>query len=199
MRLFNLTRLAVVGTLAVALSGCFDADFNVEILDSDTAHVTTRLAMDKSIYQMSQADESSADKFCEEGEVELTDTQAICSVDMTGSFEELMKQGAANDEPQPTISEISPGKVKVTFPTNAMDIGAEMSGNDAPDEQTMKMMAAMFAGHNIVITVTGKHIDDTNMDLSDDKTTATLTIPLDGLMAGTADVPDEAYAIVDVR
>ena len=64
------------------------------------------------------------------------------------------------------------------------------------DEEAAAMLKQLFAGHTITMTVRGSEVVETNMTTAEDGKSATIVIPFDDLLAGSADVPDEAYAVV---
>ena len=80
---------------------------------------------------------------------------------------------------------------------------AESSGaaNEGSLEAGMQeMMIAAFAGHSINLTVAGNEIIETNGTLSEDGTSASLTIPLVDLFRGNANqLPAEFTANVRLQ
>lgn len=179
--------------LAVGLSGCIDMSFDVEVLGDNMAKATVVTAMDKSLYD--QTKDSNGD-FCEEGTFELTDAAATCTEIHEGDFEAVFNPdgGSPGDEPQPTIATVSPGVYRVTFPTGS--IKEQFAGNPDEDEEAAAMLKQLFAGHTITMTVRGSEVVETNMTKAEDGKSATIVIPFDDLLAGSSDVPDEAYAVV---
>lgn len=195
MAIFKSSSAALVaGVLLVAtgLSGCVDVSMEVAVLGEDSARATTVMSMDRSMYDMSQG--QNASDFCEDGTESLTETSAVCTTIVEGNFA-LMTEGASDDEPQPSIKLISPGLVRVTFPTGTIseDFGP---GDAAMDEQGKKMMQSMFEGHTLKLAVTGGKITETNMSISPDGKTAFLDLPLVSLIGGEIDLPDESFAVV---
>lgn len=202
MKFGNLARVAGIVVLAAGLSGCMDVDMNVEVLSESTARATTKMTMDRAIYEMSQMqdEQDSSGGFCEEegGEITLREDEVDCLTVVEGDFETVLEQGADSDEPQPTITAIGNGQVRVTFPTAGLkeEITAGTGGEE--EEQMMQMMQSMFAGHAIQLSVSGGEIVDTNMERADDGQSASLTVPFEALLAGTVELPDESYAVVQV-
>ena len=61
------------------------------------------------------------------------------------------------------------------------------------------MLTAFFEGHFITMKVGGKKVTDTNMTLSADSTSAETKIAFLDLINGTAELPEEFYAVVDTN
>jgi hypothetical protein len=61
------------------------------------------------------------------------------------------------------------------------------------------MIEAFFKDHAITLHFAGLEVTDTNMTLSADQKSAEQVIPFLELIAGTADLPDELYAVVRVQ
>jgi hypothetical protein len=70
----------------------------------------------------------------------------------------------------------------------------EVSGEEELDAETRQMMEAFFSGHTITIQVSGREVVETNMDVVDGK--AQKVVPILDLINGTAELPDELYAVV---
>ena len=66
------------------------------------------------------------------------------------------------------------------------------------DPQAKEMMMQMFKGHAMTLRVSGGKIVDTNMTIAADGMSAELVIPLEDLITGKANIPDETYAIVQL-
>jgi hypothetical protein len=148
--------------------------------------------------------------FCDGANAQLTenaDGSATCVETSEGAFADLKMN---EDGKGATFTVVSPGVVRVAFSTAEMkgDLAASTSGeaaagggapadaNKEMDEQTKAMMAAFFTGHTLTMRIHGKEITESNMDISADKTTAEKAIPFLDLINGTADLPDELYAVV---
>jgi hypothetical protein len=216
-----LGRLAGVATLTLALAGCIDMTMDLDVQSDTTAKSTVTTTMGKDFYPMVKAGQESkgagsttetadaSSGFCDEPNAQLTenaDGSATCVETSEGAFADLKLN---EDGDGPTFTVVSPGVVRVAFNTAEMkgDLAASTSGEAAGgapgdnadkemDEQTKAMMAAFFTGHTLTMRIHGKEITDTNMELSGDKTTAEKVIPFLDLINGTADLPDELYAVV---
>jgi hypothetical protein len=185
-------RLAGTLALTLGLGACVDVNMDLEVLSQDTARGTMAVSMDASMYAMFAA-QGSQSEFCAEGTITQTETKVTCTDVREGSFDELVFD-AESDQPQPTITAIGGGQVRVSFPTASLR--TEMGSGMGDDPQAKAMMAAMFEGHSMVLTVSGGRIVDTNMQLAPDGNSATLTLSFIELINGTADIADETYAVV---
>jgi hypothetical protein len=208
MNLKTIGQLAGALLLSAGLAGCIDVTMDVEVLNDTTGKATTTMVMGADFYAMAKAGMNTPpaegqpaapaqDGFCEEEGAVLTenaDGSATCVIIVEGKFEEIMK--SEGDENPARFEVVSPGVVKVIFPTK--DMMGEMGAEEA-DEQTKAMMAALFADKNITIRIHGKQITETNMTLSEDKTSAEVVIPFMDLLNGTATLPDELSATVNTN
>lgn len=145
--------------------------------------------------------EASANGFCDkEGEVltETPDGGATCVQVTEGPFADLLKDNSENGA---TFTVVSPGVVRVAMKTADMqsDVTSSAGGEEEMDEQTKAMMAAFFTGKNLTLRFRGKEVLESNMTISPDKTAAEKVIPMLDLINGTADLPDELYAVVRIN
>jgi hypothetical protein len=123
----------------------------------------------------------------------LTETAnggATCIAVDEGPFGNLTVNG---EEQVLTYAEAGPGLVRIGLPTT--EIQAELASEELTGE-TQQMMEAFYAGKTITIRFSGAAIEETNMKLSKDKTTAEAVVPFLDLIRGKADLPDEFYAVV---
>lgn len=193
MKLGTISRLGGVLALTVGLAGCFDMTTDVEITSPTTAKATVTEVMGADIYSMIKSGASSEeDKFCgKEGETltENIDGSATCTFTSEGDFDQLSfgDSGSA-----PTFTAQPDGSIRIAVATKGMsgDLGNES------DEQTAAMMKKMFEGHFLTIRFGGGDVTDSNMTISDDGTYAEIKIPFLDLINGTANLPDELYAVV---
>jgi hypothetical protein len=191
------TRLAGAAGLTLALAGCIDATVDIEVLSETTARATMTQVMGADFYAMvkmsaEEMESEDADAFCAEGELtEHEDGSATCVVTEEGTFAELIA-GMESEEGGMTFTAAGPGLVRVAFDTT--DMAEEVSGEEEMDAETKQMMEAFFTGHNITIKVSGREVVETNMESVDGG--AQKVIPLLDLINGTADLPDELYAVV---
>jgi hypothetical protein len=210
MNLQTIGQLAGALVLTAGLAGCIDVTMEVEVLDDTTGKATTTMLMAADFYAMAKAGMAAppaegqtapADSgFCEEEGAVLTenpDGSATCTTTVEGAFSDLFKDESGNSGNDATFTVLSPGVVKVSFPTADM-LGDEM-GTEEQDEQTKAMMAALFEGKMVTIRVRGKQITDSNMTISPDGTSAEIAIPFLDLINGTATLPPEVTATVDTN
>lgn len=188
-----LGRVAGAVVLTLGLAGCIDATIDVAVTGADTAKGTMTTTIDKSIYDMGQSGEdSSTSKFCEGGEVTIAGEKVTCVQVKEGSFADVTFDGGDSSQPI-TFTEAGPGLVRVAYPTK--DLMGEL-GTESMDAETKAMMISFFSGHSVTFRISGKEVTDTNMTLSEDSTSAERVIPFLELIEGTAELPEELYAVV---
>ena len=199
MNISHIFKGAAALLMATSLAGCFDVDMEIAVLDDNTARATIESTVSSELISLADIEAGDAEFCSDDGEVTVNeaDETITCVEVKEGSFEEVL-DGASDGASEPTITTIAPGKVKVTFPTSTM--AKEITGDDAEemDEQTKAMMAQMFAGHAITMRVSGPKIAETNMTLSADQKSAELVVPFTSLVDGSLDLPEDAYAIVQL-
>ena len=202
MILGTLGKLAATLLLGGALAGCIDADVDVVVTSATTAKATMTQTMGAEFYSMVKMDTGQAadgeaankDEFCADGMLtENADGTATCTIVEEGAFADL-KMG--NDEPSIVFAAAGPGLVRVSLATAEMK--AEIGADEAMDEETRKMVEAFFAGHSISLRFSGAEVTETNMTLSANKTAAETKIKFLDLIQGTAELPDEFFAVVRV-
>ena len=201
MNLKSLGRLAGVLALTAGLAGCIDMTAEIEVLSETTGKATTTMTMGAEFYpmikQMAESGEQSAeDGFCVNENDVLTengDGSATCTMVIEGKFDDLKSSDSPSEDASFTV--VSPGVVRVAMKSEGM--ASEVT--EGQDEQTAQMMKAYFDGHNITIRIKGKKVTESNMTVSDDGTTAEIVIPFLSLMDGTAQLPEELFAVVDTR
>jgi hypothetical protein len=195
MKFAHIVKGAAALVLAGALTGCFDVDMDVKVTDVDHVAVTIATSISKEMADMAQM-ESGDSEFCDEaGVVTETETAIVCTETKEGTFAEAFP-ASEDGEPQPTIAVVGPRLVKVTFPT--ADISGAFGGAETDDPQAKEMMLQMFKGHAMTLRVSGGTITDTNMTKAADGQSAEIVIALDDVVSGTADIPAEAYAVVQL-
>jgi hypothetical protein len=201
MTLKTIVRLAGVLMLSAGLAGCMDVTAEIDVTSETTGKATTIMTVGAEFYpmikQMAEAggEDASSDAFCqEEGDVltENADGSATCTSVKEGDLTAITTADGPNEDT--TFTVVSPGVVRVSFKTS------EMSSQitEGQDEQTAAMMKTYFDGHNITIRIKGKKIVETNMDTATDGA-AEKVIPFTALFDGTAELPDELFAVVDTR
>lgn len=198
-------KLAAVLLLGAGLAGCMDADVEVSFMDSETAHVMTTTTMGADFYGMIKAAEAEApadgddamgefsESFCAEGDLtENADGSAVCVEMMHGTLDELNAQN--EEEGGIQFAAQDDGTVRVSMPMSALN--AQLGAEEEMDADTKAMMVAMFEGHAITFTIIGEEILETNMTVSDDKTSVSLELEFAKLLAGDTEFPEEYYALV---
>ena len=200
MKLSLIGRVAGVLALTMGLAACVDMTEELTVTSDTTAKATMTMTMGADIYAMMKsantAETKPEDKFCaKEGEklTENADGSATCIASSEGAFADLKFD---EGDSKPVFTVVSPGVVRVAFPTKGM---AGDLGKDNSDPQTAAMMKQMFEGHFITLRITGRQVTDSNMTISADKTAAEIKIPFLDLIEGTAKLPEELYALVQTN
>lgn len=198
MKLALIGRIGGVLALTLGLAGCIDMTEDLTVTSETTAKAVMTMTMGADIYAMMKAantsDTKAEDKFCAKEEETLTenaDGSATCVSTSEGEFDALAFDEGGS---KPTFTSAGPGLVRVSVPTKDMmgDLGKES------DPQSAAMMKQMFEGHFLTLRFGGTEVTDTNMTLSDDHTSAEMKIPFLDLLSGTAQLPEELYAVVKV-
>ena len=199
MKLALIGRIAGVLALTMGLAACVDMTEELAVTSDTTAKATMTMTMGADIYSMMKtADQSNTkdeDKFCaKEGEqlTENADGSATCVASSEGTFDQLKFD---EGDSKPTFQVVSPGTVRVAFPTK--DMAGDLAKDTDP--QTTAMMKQMFEGHFVTLRITGKQVTDSNMTINGDKTAAEIKIPFLDLIEGTAKLPEELYAEVQTN
>jgi major membrane immunogen (membrane-anchored lipoprotein) len=204
MNFINLGKIAGAIALTVGLAGCMDVTMDVAVQNETNGKLTTTMVMGADFYAMAKSGMAQGgeganpdDGFCKEaGDVltENADGSATCTSIKEGTFAELTaNEDGTQAKDEARFEVVSPGVVKVTFPTK--DMSGELQSEEQ-DEQTKAMMVALFEGHNVTLRVSGNEILDTNMTKSADGKSAEVVIPFLDLINGTTTVPAELYATV---
>lgn len=195
-------KVAGVLALTVALAGCIDMTMDIDVQSETTGKATVTTQMGADFYPMVKAgaaeQQTGEEGFCKEDGAQLTenaDGSATCVVVTEGALETLT---ASEGDDGAKFTVVSPGVVRAALSTADMksDMSETTGSAEEMDEETKKMMEAMFAGHTITIRFRGKEITDSNMTVSADKTTAEVVIPFTDLINGTSTLPDEVYAVI---
>jgi hypothetical protein len=189
-----IVRTGSIAVLAAGLAGCMDVTMDIEVLSESTARGTMTTTMGSDIYAMMSAQVEEGEEFCEGGEIVTEGELVSCVVVEEGDFDELTFEDSG--EEGLVMEAIGNGQVRVAFPTGDLaDDIAEQAGTES-DPQLEAMIAAMFEGHGIVISVSGGEILDTNMTVSEDGQSASYEIPFTLLLSGEAELPEEIFAVV---
>lgn len=171
---------------ALALSACIEVDMALEILGEDEARMTGTMQMQRQIYEMSGGDDS----FCPEedgGTLTLTDAHVTCTFDTTGTFDEIMQGEDADGsgmEMEGEIVALGDGRVRVSLPLGDM---TEDLDEMQEDPQMMAFMQQMMSGMSVSFTVKGSEIESSTGTISEDRTSATITMGVDDFFAPAED------------
>jgi hypothetical protein len=197
----TLGRLSAAALVGLSLSGCIDATMDVTVLSPETARATLTQEMGAEFYAVSRmgaanppGETAISSSFCDEGElVEATDGGATCTFSREGAFADL-RLNAEEDGPSAVFTTPAPGLVRVGFPTTGLrdELGAEQ----ATDAETQQMMQAFFTGHTLTFRVGGGELVETNMTKAEDGKSAETVVQLIDILNGTANLPDELFAVV---
>ena len=135
MKLALIGRIAGVVVLTMGLAACVDMTEELAVTSDTTAKATMTMTMGADIYSMMKtADQSGSkdeDKFCaKEGEqlTENADGSATCVASSEGTFDQLKFD---EGDSKPTFKVVSPGTVRVAFPTTRMSMPVAM-GSKVP-------------------------------------------------------------------
>lgn len=206
MTLKTISRLAGILLLSAGLAGCMDVTAEVDVLSETTGKTTTTMTVGAEFYpmikQMAEAGgegADSSDAFCkEEGDVltENADGSGTCTSVKEGELTTLTGGDGPNSDTSFTV--VSPGVVRVAFKTNEMTNQISEGAGGEQDAQTKAMMKTYFEGHNVTIRIKGKRITETNMTKVGDNAAETV-LSFTELLDGTANLPEELFAVVDTR
>ena len=193
----TLTRTLFGAALAMTLAGCVDVAVDVELDSLATATATLTQVMTSDFYAMKgmsaeEAEAMPADAFCSEGELtENNDGSATCTIVEQGAFADL---DLGQDQGGVTFTPAGTGLVRIALAT--ADLQAEIGEGEPLDAEMQQLVEAFFTGRTFTLRFAGEEVTDTNMELSEDGSSAGQTISLVDLVNGEADLPDEFYAVV---
>jgi len=222
MKLQMIGRLAGAMALTMALAGCIDVTMDVNVKSETDAQAVMATTIGAQFYPMLKASKtadsstSKDDDFCKKDDggvlVENADGSATCTVTKDGKFADLAFDSGKE---QVKFASAGPGLVRVSFPTEEFQKGLDAATNKgsgdasaasaddaqakATAEQMKAAMGAYFAGHFLTIKIEGGEITESNMTIADDKKSAENKIAFTDILAGTAKLPPELYAIVKVH
>ncbi|MDR3474205.1 MAG: hypothetical protein P4M09_21360 [Devosia sp.] len=218
MKLGLIGRAAGALALSLSLAGCIDVTMDVKVKSETEAQGTMTQTISAQFYPMIKASASSdtdksASSFCKKEDggtlVENSDGSATCTVTKQGKFADLSFD---NGKEQAMFTSAGPGLVRVAFPTDEFQKGLDAAAKagdsaaaaddaqaKAAAEQMKQAMAAYFAGHFLTIRIEGGEITESNMTIAPDRQSAEDKIAFTDIIAGTAKLPTELYAIVKVN
>lgn len=194
MKFTSLAKIAGALALTAGLAGCIDMTNDIYITSSTTAKATITSTMGADIYAMVKAGGNQGDDpFCMgEGETltENEDGSGTCVAISEGEFADLKFDDGGS---KPTIVTQDDGTVRIGIPTKDM-MGNMTEGMDA---ETQAMMTQMFEGRFLTIRFGGPEIVESNMEPAPDSDEyVEIKIPFIELMNGTAELPEELYAVI---
>ena len=194
MKFISIAKIAGALALTFGLAGCIDMTNDIYVTSTTTAKATITSVMAKDIYAMVKAGGNEGeDPFCKgEGETltENEDGSGTCVAISEGEFASLKFDDGGS---KPVITSNDDGTVRIAISTKDMmgDLGADS------DPETAAMMKQMFEGHFLTIRFGGPEIVESNMDAAPDSAEyVEIKIPFLGLLDGSAELPDELYAII---
>lgn len=194
MKFTTLAKIAGALALTMSLAGCIDMTNDIYVTSPTTAKATITSTMTADVYSMVKAGGNQGDDpFCKgEGETltENADGSGTCVAISEGDFADLKFDDGGS---KPVITTNDDGTVKIAIGTKDMmgDLGAK------DDPETAAMLKQMFEGHFLTIRFGGAEIVDSNMEAAADSDEyVEIKIPFLALMDGTADLPEELYAVI---
>jgi hypothetical protein len=194
MKFSLIGKIAGTLVLTMGLAGCIDMTNDIYVTSSTTAKATITSTMGADIYAMVKAGGNQGDDpFCQgEGETltENEDGSGTCVAVSEGSFADLKFDDSGS---KPVIVTQDDGTVRIGIPTKDMmgDLGSET------DAETQAMMKQMFEGRFLTIRFGGAEIVDSNMEPAPDSDEyVEIKIPFVSLLDGTAELPEELYAVI---
>ena len=133
-----------------------------------------------------------AARFCSTGGLlKRVDGGASCIEVSQGGFDEIAL-GALQQ--QLSFTPQGEGLVRIALPTQQLlDL---VHPNMALDPEIEQSIPAMFANRKITIGFSGAEVTESNMTIAKDALSASQEISILGLIDGTAELPDEYYAVV---
>lgn len=193
----TLARALIGIALALPLAGCVDIALDVDLTGPATARAMLTQVMNADFYAMRgrsdiPPEDNVADAFCAEGRlVENVDGSATCTLFEAGRFAAL---DLGQDEGGVSFTPQGNGVVRIALSTAMVE--RQMGVDGQMPIEARQFTRALFAGHTLTLTFAGAEVLDTNMTLSEDETSATLTIALSDLASGEADLPETLFALV---
>lgn len=173
-------------TLVLPLAACFDVDMSMDFVGDDAVEGTMVMTASAEFYAMAT---SSGEPFCDGVDEEHDDGSHTCTETLSGTIEEVLNDPDMSEGV--TIERRDDGQIFVAFDLGDLTEDVAPPEDEGPEADEMKkMMAAAFVGHAITINVSGAEIIETNGTVSDDGKTASLTIPLETLVADETDLPE---------
>ncbi len=167
------------------LSGCFDIDVDLTFTKDEQVRLRSEVRMPKSLFLLVMDDaDSDLGKLCEGGTPVIKADTVSCIQRKTASLEEAMsgRLFADNDtgaQMEIRIEKAGDGVVRVVVDVATLLANAN---KEAGNEGDQTIAALMLTGHGITFRITGEEVLESNGRISDDKRTASLTVPLTALV-----------------
>lgn len=190
---FNIVgKLVAASTLALALTGCIDVKMDIALTSDTTARATTTQIMSAEFYEMvGAAGADNEEGFCADGELtENADGTAICVEVQEGPFADFLE----GEEESMTFTQEGPNLVRVLLPMGGIE--AEVGAGEEMDEETRAMMASMFEGRSVTLSVSGVEIVETNMEKSADGKSASVVLDFMDIFDGKTGIDGDLFALV---
>jgi hypothetical protein len=173
-------------SLVLPLAACFDVDMTMAFVDEDAVEGTMVMTASAEFYAMAT---SSGEPFCDGEDEAHDDGSHTCTETFSGTIDEVLNDPDMGEGM--SIERRDDGLLFVSFDLSDLTEDVAPPDEEGAEAEEMKnMMAAAFTGHSITINVAGAEIVETNGTMSDDGTTATLTIPLESLFAEETELPE---------
>lgn len=180
--------------LALLLSGCFEAEFNIEILSRSEGRTTTTISMTRAVYDQMTRGGRPDSQFCDLGKISFTDTFAICVLTKQTALSDLTLGYPFFSDPIP-ITRLNNKIYRITIP---MELLASMAPDDfsLDDPDSHAIVTELFKGVRLTVVIKGVEILTTNMQLNGDHTSASFGVDVPDLMLQGDDLPSELTATV---
>ncbi len=182
--------------LALLLGGCFQAEFSVEILSPSEGRTTTTISMSRAVYDQMTRGGGPDSRFCDLGEISITDTDAICVLTKQTALSELTLGYPYFSDPIP-ITQLNNETYRITIP---IELLTTMAPDDfsLDDPNSHAIVTELFKGVRLTVVIKGVEILTTNMQLNDDQTTASFGVDVPVLMLQGDELPLELTATISI-
>ncbi len=181
MRMARLLALAPV----LLLAGCFDIDVDLTFTQDEQVRLRSEVRMPKSLFLLVMDDaDTGLSKLCEGGSPVVQADTVSCIQRKTASLEEAVSGRLFADDDTDSQMEIRIEKAGDGVVRVSVDIAALLANanKEAGGEGDQALAALMLTGHGITFRITGEEVLESNGRISDDKRTASLTVPLTALV-----------------
>jgi len=180
--------------LALLLSGCFQAEFSVEILSPSEGRTTTTISMSRAVYDQMTRGGGPDSRFCDLGEISLTDTDATCVLTKQTALSELTLGYPYFSDKVP-IRQLSNRTYRIAIP---LELLMKMTPDDFDlnDPNSSDIVTELFKDVRLTVVIKGAKILTTNMQLNGDQTSASFGVDVSALMLQGDDLPSELTATI---